>query len=260
MPYGADMIQAILLSTRRHRQEWRRWAPWLLLALPFIVCAAVLVIYAVAGFFDAHDARYFSGRPRSSVAVVYLTGDMGLRVGTAPPALDELIADRVPVLAISTPTAFHTRRSPAFAHALLTQAIVDARRWSGASHILVIGQSYGADIAEIGLSRLTAAERAPVVRALLIVPGRDVYFRADPTGFTYRFAPDAHGGAAIARVAVPLVCVQGVRETDSSCPFATQSSATRIALPGGHSLKSDHPRINAVIRSAVATAFQGVPA
>ena len=228
---------------------WRQRAFVARLVAAAIVVAllGVLVTYAVAGFFDRDGLRFQPGRPGAGVAVVYLSGDMGLRAGTAPYALRLLRINGVPVLAVSTPTLFRARRDAAFATRVLARAIVAARVRSGASRIVVIGQSYGADIAEVGLSRLTPADRARVAGALLIVPGRYVYFRADPTSLVYRFAPDADGGAAIARIAVPFTCVQGVRETDGACTFARQPGATRITLPGGHSLHGDRHRIDQLI-------------
>lgn len=249
-----NLVSRLLARLKRIRV--RTWAG---LAIAGTL-ATVVITYAVAGFFAADAFRFQPGRAGSPVAIVYLTGDMGLWAGTAPPALAALRGDDVPVLAISTPTLFRVRRDADFAAGVLTRAIAGVQARSGAARVLVIGQSYGADIAEVALPQLGDATRAHVAGALLIVPGRHVYFRADPTSLVYRFAPDADGAAAIARIRVPLVCVQGETEADGSCAFATQARAVRLTLPGGHALRGDYQRINQLIAAAIGAASKGKPA
>ena len=66
---------------------------------------------------------------------------------------------------------------------------------TGRDRLVVIGQSYGADILAAALPALPSDLRAHVAAVILVVPGRDIFFRADPSGLAYRGTPDADGRA-----------------------------------------------------------------
>jgi type IV secretory pathway VirJ component len=91
----------------------------------------------------------------------------------------------------------------------------------------------------------------------LMVPGRNVYFRADPLGLAYLGEPDAHPASGLrAMRGPPMICIWGVEETDSLCP-QLKGAATIIGLPGNHHLRHDPVRL---IAAAMGALHQLVPA
>jgi type IV secretory pathway VirJ component len=232
-----------------------RWIPrsWWARAgvLVAVIVAALVGLYASAGFFDRDAVRLFGMEgPRKPVAAVYFSGDMGLRFGMGPYIADGLATAGVPVLGVSSSTAFARRRTRAETDAIVAGAIRQTLQRTGARRVVVLGQSYGADIARVGLAHLPEELRGKVAAAVLVVPGATAYFRADPSGFTYRGTADADTSEAPLLRWLPLTCIQGAAETDSLCPALALPNVRRIALPGGHFLRNDHDLlVQTILRS-----------
>lgn len=213
------------------------------IAIGIVVLALlVLGVAAAAGFFDRDSERMFDARGsgRHPLAAILFSGDMGFRFGMDSYVARALAQRGVPVLGISSPSAFGTRKTRAEVDAIVAGAIHDAMARTGAQRVVMIGQSFGADMVRVGLTDLPAAARHEVAAIVLIVPGENAFFRADPSGITYRRAPDAGPGAADALAWAPLVCIHGEKERDSLCPLLHGGTLQSFALPGGHFLRRDH--------------------
>ena len=218
-----------------------------------VLAVAAAGALAAAGFFDrdAHSLFAASG-PRAPVAALLFSGDMGLRFGMGPPTARALAAHGVPVLGVSSSTAFRAHRTRAETNGIVAQAVRDALRVTGQDRLVLVGQSFGADILQTGLAALPAALRRHIAGIILVVPGRDVFFRADPTALAYRGAPDSRAQSTLPTLDwAPLTCIYGKAEPDSACPGATQPSATIVAMPGGHFLHRDTAALISQILAAV---------
>jgi type IV secretory pathway VirJ component len=229
---------------RRYRHWW-----WASLAA---VAAAVAIFGWSVGFFD-RDADWFfdAGRRHPKYAVVLFSGDMGLRYGMGSHIAGALNDKGVPVLGISSTTAFATRKTRAETDRIVADAIRNAIRRTGASQVLLMGQSFGADIARVGLAHLEADLRPKVAAAVLVVPGSTAFFRADPSSITYHGIPDAGPSEASQIDWLPILCVSGAREKDSLCPKLNQPNVHQAVLPGGHFLQRNHERLTATIMAAL---------
>jgi type IV secretory pathway VirJ component len=219
-----------------------------------LIAVAIGLLLASAGFLDrdAHHLFAASGR-RAGVSALYFSGDMGLRFGMGPPTAQALAANGIPVLGVNSSTLFRAHKTRAETAAIVAQAVTDALRVAGRDQLVLIGQSYGADVLQTGLVDLPPALRRHVRAVVLVVPGRDVFFRADPTDFAYRGAPDSDGSRTIRALRwAPLTCIYGTREPDSACPAAQGSGATVIAMPGGHFLNRDSAALIGHVLAAVA--------
>jgi type IV secretory pathway VirJ component len=184
-----------------------------------------------------------SSGPYPAVAV-FLSGDMGFGFGLGGPVASAVAAHGIPVFGVSTPVAFARHRSAAEARALVASAIRQALNQTGARHVVLMGQSFGADIVATVAPELPPALRRRIVAIDLIVPGQNVYFRADPTGLAYMGAPDARPAKALRALDwAPVICIQGKRETDSLCPTLKGTRARLLALPGNHYLERNAPRL-----------------
>ncbi|WP_419808175.1 AcvB/VirJ family lysyl-phosphatidylglycerol hydrolase [Sphingomonas sp.] len=232
-------------------------------ALRFATVAAALVglvagaLFLAAGFLRSDPVSEFAATgPRRPFAALYLSGDMGLRFGIGPRVAAALAKSGIPVLGLNSPTLFGHHRTRAEVEAIVAQGARETLARTRAPKVVLIGQSFGADMIATALPALPADLRSRVLAAVLVVPGRAVYFRADPLGFAYRGTPDAAPAAALRTVGwTSVLCIQGMKETDSLCPGLAGGAARRVVLPGGHFLQNDdHLVTTTILRVIDATA------
>jgi len=242
------------------RAAWRRSPsrPWRALGAGALLCAAaVALILATPALrlVDGQAVRVFgANRPHPQLAAVYFSGDMGLRFGMGPHVAPALAARGVPVIGISSAVNFATHRTRAQIDSLVADAIRTALA-TGAQKVVVIGQSFGADMVATAAPDLPADLRARTAAIVLVVPSQTAYFRADPTGLAYLGTPDAKPAGAMRAIGwTPVICIYGIRETDSLCPALSGSPARIIALPGGHFLNRDDKRLVATMLNALRVA------
>jgi len=216
------------------------------------VCAFV----AAAGYFDADPVHVYPAvAPAADIAVVNVSGDMGLRFLLGASTSRGLTGHHIPVVGIASPAVFRRQRTRAEVDAFMADVVRTALARTGKARIVVMGQSYGADIVQTGLARLPADLRAKVAAIILVLPGDSVFFRADPTGWSYHGTPDSVAVATADTLTwAPLTCIHGVEEDDSLCPLLRVPGARVIGMPGGHTIDHDETgllnHVLAAIRAA----------
>lgn len=199
-------------------------------------------------------ARLFA--PVRTVAVIF-SGDMGFRIGMGPRIAERLSADGVPVLGVSSLEFFRRERSPAEARDFIAAAIRRAIAVAHADRVILIGQSFGADMLQVGGASLPASLRSKVALVALVVPGDTVIFRASPGELFNWTTPDAKAlPTARKLVWAPVLCIYGKEEDDSLCPALRMANVRRVALPGGHPLRYDANALYAVLKREIAASFQ----
>ncbi|GAB7552449.1 hypothetical protein NRB_19530 [Novosphingobium sp. 11B] len=192
-----------------------------------------------------------AAEPHPRVAAVFLSGDMGFHFGMGEKVAAAVAAKGVPVVGVASPVVFATHRTRAEADAVVAGAVRLALTRTGASRVVLMGQSYGADILATTAPDLPPDLRARVLAIDLTVPAHDVYFRADPVGLAYLGKPDAHPLLAMRGVDwAPVVCVYGLEEKGSLCP-SLAGRARVIGLSGDHYLGHDAPRLIATTLRAL---------
>jgi len=218
---------------------------WFLSVVAFIL-AGLIGYGAWLGYFGGRDlyvgfpAQGAASPAHRGVAAVLLSGDMGLRVGMGRQVALRLSASGIPVLGVDSLVYFRHRRTAEEATALLEQAVRRGLRYGHADRLVLIGQSYGADMVHVGFAGLPADLKKRLAMVVLVVPTDTVIYRVSPAETLDLVKPDAAAidtGRSV--TGVPLLCVQGQEEKDSLCPLLTQPNARRIALPGGHPLHRD---------------------
>lgn len=196
-----------------------------------------------------------TGRPSpraQGLAAVMLSGDMGFRIGMAPRIGARLAAEGIPVLGINSLTFFRQRRSPAETMTLISAAIRRAVVFGHARRIVLIGQSFGADMLQAALPELPPDLRAKVVLVALVVPGDTLDFRASPAELFNIAAPDAGALPTARRLDwAPALCIHGAEEPHSLCPLLDLPNMRRVTLPGDHFLHHDADRVHAVLLDAI---------
>ncbi len=211
------------------------------LRVAVVSSAFVCTFVAAAGYFDTDPVHvYPAAPPARNIAVVNVSGDMGLRFLLGASTSRGLTEHHVPVVGIASPVVFRHRRTAAEVDAFVADVVRTGLARTGVARIVVMGQSYGADIVQTGIAHLPADLRAHVAAIILILPGDSVFFRADPTGWSYRGTPDSVATVTANTLTwAPLTCIYGVEEDDSLCPLLRVPGATVIGMPGGHTIDHD---------------------
>lgn len=223
----------------------------ILLLLILLGCAGY---YVYAGYYR-HDifrelpaADAGPGRP----AIVMLSGDMGNRVGMTPKVAARLNARGYAVVTVNSLSFFSPRRTAAEAAALIAGAMHRAEALGRTREVVLIGQSFGADMLHAGLAEMPVAARAHVRAVVLVVPGHDIIFRASPIELAGLETPDALALPTASRLTwVPVTCIRGVREDNSLCPEMDIPNLRKVDLPGGHRLNGDDAALTAAILPAI---------
>jgi len=240
------------LGSHRRTQDKRR-RRWFAAGLVIAALTAVLTNAPALHLLGSEPVRVFPAEHRGTpLAAVFLSGDMGFNFGLSGKVAGALAARGLPVIGVVTPVAFAQHRSAQEAQAIVERALTTAIATTGAQHVILIGESYGADIVATVAPRLPPEQRAHLAAVTLIVPEKDVYFRADPSGLAYLGKPDAQPAPALRLLhAPPLVCIHGLEETESLCPALRGTSARVIGLPGGHYLQHNPARLIATVTTAI---------
>ena len=189
---------------------------------------------------------------RAGLVAVIFSGDAGYRIGMAGMIGTRLAADGIPVVGVNTLVYFRTTRTPAGATGLVSAAIEHAISFARTDRLLLIGQSYGADMLHVGLVNLPKQLRDKVQFVGLVVPGKTIEFRATPGG-TLSFNVPEVPAMPTARLLdwVPAVCIHGVEEEASLCTLLSAPNVAKIAMPGGHSMHWDADGINTRLLAAI---------
>ncbi|MHA6722689.1 AcvB/VirJ family lysyl-phosphatidylglycerol hydrolase [Sphingomonas sp. RS2018] len=234
------------------KQRWRQVAMALLFAL---------VVGATGYLRDLGypDGQVFTLVPATRVATpasrgttaVFLSGDSGFNTGMGPRMMQRMADAGIPVVAVNSLTAFASRRTPQEAETLVEQAIAIAAALPGTRRVVLIGQSFGANIALAAVPTLPTAIRRRLAMVELVVPADTMLFRATPGGVF----DVSHDGPALpyARriTGVPVLCIHGEVEDDSLCPIWRTPDVTSVALPGGHYLDHDDALVAATLLRAL---------
>jgi len=221
----------------------------------------LLIALLGTGLYYVHLGYYrhtiFHDLPAAGVgperpALVMLSGDMGDRVGMTPKVAARLHARGYAIVTVNSLSFFAPGRTAAETSALIAGAMRRAMALGRTGHVVLIGQSFGADMLHAGLADLPVSARRPIRAVILVVPGRDIIFRASPVELAGLETPDALALPTAARLTwVPVTCIHGVEEASSLCPELSMPNVQRVTLPGGHRLDFDDAALTAAILPAI---------
>ncbi|MGE7205540.1 AcvB/VirJ family lysyl-phosphatidylglycerol hydrolase [Sphingomonas sp. NPDC019816] len=231
-----------------HRQRRRILAG----LIGILILVPAILLYSGNYFAREPITRFPAQGKPAPILVLSFSGDMGLRYGTGGVIARALSASGIAVTGINSPVLFRTRRSRAEIDAIVADYVRRAAREAGRRRLVLLGQSYGADVLQTGLAHLPADLRARVSAIVLVVPGKTVFFRSDPSGLAYMGKPDSLGITTARTIDwAPLTCIYGVEEKDSLCPLLKGGTAHVIGLPGRHYLNHDDAALVARVEAAV---------
>ncbi|WP_380783040.1 AcvB/VirJ family lysyl-phosphatidylglycerol hydrolase [Sphingomonas sp. R86520] len=240
-------------------RRWRRGA-WVTGILSAIV---VLFVY-LAGYFDRDPVHVYPAvgvhaAAAPPIVVVNFSGDMGLRFLLGASTSRGLTEHGIPVVGITTPALFAHHRTRSELDSIVADGVRAALARTGAKRVVVMGQSYGADIVQTGLANLSPSLRTRVAAIVLILPGDSVFYRADPSGLLYDHGTLDSVGAQTGNQLgwAPFTCIYGVEETDSLCPLLTLPNVRKVGMPGGHNIHHDADGLLAHVLAAIRAVAPG---
>jgi len=186
---------------------------------------------------------------------ILLTGDggwAGLDKGLAA----GLAARGVPVVGWSSLGYYWRPRSPAGAAVDLNRIIDHYTTAWRKPRVLVVGYSFGADVAPFLVNRLPAPVKARVTGLTLLGPSATA-------SFEFRMTDWLMGGgdsrypvpAEVERVSVPVTCVSATDEPDSVCRGIAAAHVRRATVGRGHHFGGEYDRLlDLVLRPPPASA------
>lgn len=236
----------------------RRWNP--LAIVLGAATAAVLALLGFIGFLGYYGGPLYRFDPPTAptpvalrgTTVLFMSGDAGFNIGMGPIIIRDLAARGLPVLGFNTLTAFAHRRTPAQASALVAAAVRRALAVPGTRRVVLVGQSFGADMMQHGVADLPRDLRPRVRELLMVVPSGDLLFKTRPIGLFYGRS-DAPALPSAQRIDwLPVVCIHGATEDGSLCPLWHRPNVRSVALPGDHFLEYNSDLLSNTLWRAIA--------
>lgn len=201
--------------------------------------------------FETSSSKPSALVPPRTVAVLF-SGDMGFRIGMGPKIAARLSADGVPVLGVNSLVEFRREHTPAEVRAFIAASVRHGLAFAHADRVILIGQSFGADMLQVGATGLPEDLRSKVQMVALVVPGDTVIFRASPAELFDWAKPDAPALPTARQLTwAPAICIYGRDEKNSLCPLLHQPNMQRVGLPGAHSLGHDPDALYAALRRKI---------
>ena len=224
-----------------------------------VISTICLALVSAAGYFDLNPTHLYRARGNPQpVVVVNFSGDMGLRFLLGASVSRGLTERGIPVIGITTPVLFRRHRTRTDVDTAVLDAVRLAVEANPGRRVVMMGQSYGADVVQTGLAHLPSAMREHIAAIILVLPGKSVFYRADPTGLAYRGVPDSIALETASTLSwAPLTCIYGDQEKDSLCPDLRGHGATLIGMPGDHNIRHDGAGLLAHVLNAVTRGVRG---
>ncbi|WP_340266066.1 AcvB/VirJ family lysyl-phosphatidylglycerol hydrolase [Sphingobium mellinum] len=190
--------------------------------------------------------------PQRRAVALYLSGDMGFHAGLGPAIAQRLTRRGITVVTENSLNFFRVRRTPEETGAMIADGLRRALAVDPRARLLLIGQSFGADVIAPSLPYVPAELRRRIAFIGLIVPGATREWRASPSQIFSIWEPEENAITAAKRLSwVPLLCLHGEAEDDSLCPSLRQANATVVELPGGHALRHDAAAASGALLGAI---------
>jgi type IV secretory pathway VirJ component len=188
-------------------------------------------------------------RSELNVLAVVLSGDGGwAEIDKSLAAA--LSAAGVPVVGWSSLDYYWNPRTPERAAADLARIVEHYTTAWQKDRVLVIGYSFGADVAPFLVNRLPESAKNRIAGAALLGPSDTATFEFHLASWLGGSTDSRHPTAPeIARLPVPVTCVSASDETDSVCRTVKSARLRPLTIGQGHHFSGEYDRIvEAILR------------
>lgn len=182
---------------------------------------------------------------RAALMAIIYSGDGGWR--DADKRIGEALqASGVPVVGVDSLRYFWREKTPEQMAADLETILAHYRQLWGASQVLLIGYSFGADILPFAVNRLAPEARAQIAQISLLGLANRADFAIQVTGWLGA-DPSEQARPVLPEIAhldrAKLQCFHGEEEDHSACTEPALDGAEIIAMPGGHHFDGKYAEI-----------------
>lgn len=209
--------------------------------------------YPLGSVFTVVPASEDTAAASDGTTAVYVSGDLGFSKGMGPRVARHFAAQGIPTIGVNSLSAFAFGGDVRSAAEIVRTAVARALAVPGTRRVLLIGQSFGANIVLAGAAALPPELKAHVPLVALVVPVDTMQFRATPGGIVGETAQGPALPFARRLTGEPVLCLHGETEEDSLCSQWQQVNVRGIALPGDHYLQHDDALVAATLLHAYNT-------
>ena len=193
------------------------------------------------------------GPTTAATVGIFMTGDGGWAPFDTKISADMSRAG-VPTVGFDTGDYFATMRTPEKAAEALAKAISVTMERYQAQHVILVGYSFGADVAPFLVNRLPEHLRSHIDRVALMSP-------SDMAPFQVTLLERAGLEAPAARPVIPeltqmveqghrTLCLYGENDNGAICTKADIPGVRALQMRGGHGLHDDHQAVADAILAA----------
>lgn len=181
--------------------------------------------------------------------VVWISGDGGW--GNMERETSALLAESgVPTAGINSLRYFWARRTPEETADAIDRIVrAFGQRW-GRERFVLVGFSFGADIAPLVAERLSPDVRSRLISAVFLSPSMRASYEVGPDTWFGMGGEDDVEHVIEGLDDFPRTCARGARDAWSACPRADAVGLHVAVLPGGHNLNGDWPQVARLILDA----------
>jgi type IV secretory pathway VirJ component len=168
--------------------------------------------------------------------VIMLSGDGGWWGDLDRKLAERLGEEGYAVVALDTNKWFQKRRTPDEIASEVSGLIKDYRARTGATEIVLVGYSFGADVLPLAVNRLAPAVGKHLSAIVMIAPSRGVDPQVTLLEQTGVAKPTIDLAPEFTKLPVKkLLCIYGSDQTDeSACTTPYLAISKVVELPGGH--------------------------
>ena len=201
-----------------------------------VAALALLLTYAACSLFTDLGPN----RSAADTAVVILSSDTGFHSGLSRALAERIAGKHLHLVGVNSLHFAWRTQDPDKIRDLLQTAILRALDDGHARKVIVIGQSYGADLVHLGAASLSDAIRRKIAAIILVGPTSDIYYQIGPREYFGWGTPDAQAIDTARQIDwTPVTCIYGREERNSICPLMRGRNVRRVPLPGDHDLHGD---------------------
>jgi type IV secretory pathway VirJ component len=200
------------------------------------------LVIGVAPAFGLHKSSSSTGVNdvaiplKAKSLVIVLSGDGGWWGDLDRKLAEKLGEEGYAVVGLDTNKWFQKRRTPGQIATEVSSLIKDYRARTGASDVVLVGYSFGADVLPLAVNRLSPAVARHLSAIVMIAPSRGVDPQVTLLEQTGVSKPTIDLAPEFTRLPVKkLLCIYGSEQVDeSACTTPYLAISKVVELPGGH--------------------------